>query len=65
VITVNGKAHELEAGETVERMIERLGLLPRCTLVERNGEAVERARYGDMRLDDGDRVVVARAVAGG
>ncbi len=65
VCTVNGHDHELEQGETVERLIERLGLGARFTLVERNGEPVERAAYGDTRLAEGDKLVVARPVAGG
>lgn len=63
--TVNGKAHELEPGETVARMLERLGVVARYALVERNGQPVERHRYPDVSLADGDRLVVARPVAGG
>ena len=64
-VVVNGREQELEAGETVARLLERLGFTARYALVERNGEPVERARYGDVRLEGGDRVVVARPVAGG
>jgi thiamine biosynthesis protein ThiS len=63
--TVNGKVHELEPGETVGGLLERLGLEGRYTLVEVNGEALERARYAAAGLADGDVVVVARPVAGG
>jgi thiamine biosynthesis protein ThiS len=62
---VNGREHELEPGETVERLLERLGLGARFTLVERNGEPVERAAYGAVELVEGDSLVVARPVAGG
>ena len=64
-ILVNGRGQEVEAGETVAGLLERLGLGGRYALVERNGEPVERARYKDVRLEDGDRLVVARPVAGG
>lgn len=64
-VLVNGREHELEAGETVERMLALLGLSAPYALVERNGEPVERARYGEVELADGDRLVVARPVAGG
>jgi thiamine biosynthesis protein ThiS len=64
-VLVNGREHELESGETVARLIERLGLEGRYALVERNGEPVERARYGEVELESGDRLVVARPVAGG
>lgn len=64
-IVVNGRSHELEPDDTVARLLERLGLAARYALVERNGEPVERARYGETRLVGGDRIVVARPVAGG
>ena len=64
-VTVNGREHELEQGETVSRLLERLGLEGRFALVERNGAPVERAAYGDVTLARGDTLVVARPVAGG
>jgi thiamine biosynthesis protein ThiS len=64
-VLVNGKQHELEAGETLALFLERLGLGGRYALVERNGEAVERARYEQVELAEGDELVVARPVAGG
>ena len=64
-ITVNGRAQAAAPGETVETLLERLGLAARYALVERNGEPVERARYGQTALEDGDLLVVARPVAGG
>ena len=64
-VLVNGRDHALEPGETVERLLARLGLEGRFALVERNGEPVERSAYARVRLESGDRVVVARPVAGG
>jgi thiamine biosynthesis protein ThiS len=63
--TVNGREHELERGETVARLLERLGLTGRYALVERNGEPVQRASYPEVELERGDTLVVARPVAGG
>jgi len=63
--TVNGREHALEPGETVARLLERLGLQAPYALVERNGEPVARALYAEVELAQGDRVVVARPVAGG
>lgn len=65
VVLVNNREHELEPGETVESLLARLGVQGRYALVERNGEPVERARYGETELERGDRLVVARPVAGG
>ena len=64
-VLVNGKVHELGEGETLALLLERLGVAGRYALVERNGEPVERSAYGDVTLEEGDRLVVARPVAGG
>ena len=64
-VLVNGKTQELEDGATVARLLAQLGLEGRFALVERNGQPVERALYDDVELGDGDRLVVARPVAGG
>lgn len=64
-VVVNGREQQLARGETVAALLERLGVGGRYALVERNGEPVERARYEEVRLEDGDRLVVARPVAGG
>jgi thiamine biosynthesis protein ThiS len=64
-VLVNGKEHELADGETVARLLERLGVAGRYALVERNGEPVERSRYGEVTLEEGDQLLVARPVAGG
>jgi sulfur carrier protein len=64
-VLVNGREQTMEPGETVAVLLARLGLEGRYALVERNGEPVERARYGEVELASGDRLVVARPVAGG
>jgi thiamine biosynthesis protein ThiS len=64
-VTVNGREQAAAQGDTVESLLDRLGLAAKYALVERNGEPVERARYGDTELADGDRLIVARPVAGG
>jgi thiamine biosynthesis protein ThiS len=64
-LVVNGRGLEVEPRATVERLLEQLGLQTPYALVERNGEAIERARYGELELEEGDRLVVARPVAGG
>jgi thiamine biosynthesis protein ThiS len=64
-LVVNGREEELEGARTVAALLERLGLASQYALVERNGEPLERARYGEVELEEGDRLVVARPVAGG
>jgi thiamine biosynthesis protein ThiS len=64
-VVVNGRDLELAPAATVEALLVALGLETPYALVERNGEPVERERYGSVRLHDGDSLVVARPVAGG
>lgn len=64
-VVVNNRELELEPPATVEALLRALGLEAPYALVERNGEPVERARYGQVELEEGDRLVVARPVAGG
>lgn len=64
-VMVNGRPQELEEGDTVAGLLDRLGVGGGYALVERNGEAVARARFEEVELADGDRLVIARPVAGG
>jgi len=64
-VIVNGRAQELEPGETVAGVLARLGVAGGFALVERNGEPVQRSLYEETELADGDKLVVARPVAGG
>lgn len=64
-ITANGERFELLAARTITEFIRDRGLDPRYVVVERNGEPLERTRYDAVRLEDGDRIELVRAVAGG
>jgi thiamine biosynthesis protein ThiS len=64
-VVCNGKPVELEPAATVSRLLDALGLDGPYALVERNGDPVERERYDETALEEGDRLVVARPVAGG
>jgi thiamine biosynthesis protein ThiS len=64
-VSVNGKGVDLDARATVQVLLTELGLEGPYALVERNGEPVERARYAETPLEEGDTLVVARPVAGG
>jgi thiamine biosynthesis protein ThiS len=64
-VVVNGRERELEAGATVARLLEVLDFTARYALVELNGEPVERGRFAELELADGDSLVIARPVAGG
>ena len=64
-VLVNGRDVEVDARATVEALLAELGLEGPYALVERNGEPVERERYAETPLEEGDTLVVARPVAGG
>ena len=64
-ITANGKLYDVAPGTSIEAFIRSRDLDPRFVVVEHNGEPLERARYGDVELAEGDRLELVRAVAGG
>lgn len=64
-VTANGKDFDVEPASTVGDFIRSRDLDPRYVVVEHNGEPLERARYEETRLAEGDRLELVRAVAGG
>lgn len=64
-VTVNGREVDVSPTATVAKLLEQLGVAGPYALVERNGEPVERQRYADLELEEGDTLVIARPVAGG
>jgi thiamine biosynthesis protein ThiS len=64
-VTVNGRELRVDPGVSLDAFIRSRDLDPRYVVVERNGEPVERARYDELELADGDRLELVRAVAGG
>lgn len=64
-VTVNGDPVEVPPSSTVADLLAQLGLTGRLVVVERNGEPVPRAEIAGTALDDGDRLELVRAVAGG
>jgi thiamine biosynthesis protein ThiS len=64
-VVANGRTVEAPPGSSVADLIRAHGLDPTYVIVERNGEPLERARYQDTALGEGDRLELVRAVAGG
>jgi sulfur carrier protein len=64
-VIANGKPYEVNAATTVASFIKERDLDPRFVVVEWNGEPLERGRYDEVRLSEGDRLELVRAVAGG
>jgi sulfur carrier protein len=64
-IRLNGVDMDVEDGLTLPALLATLGADPRHVGVERNGELVERAQFGEVVLQSTDRVEVVRFVGGG
>ncbi len=64
-IELNGETAEVDSGETVADLLERLGRDPRAVAVEHNGTILKRDRYAAQVLEPGDRVEVVQFVQGG
>ena len=64
-LSVNGEPRTVAPGLTVRGLLESLGLTPATIVVERNLEILDRERYEDTVLDEGDRVELVHFVGGG
>jgi thiamine biosynthesis protein ThiS len=64
-VVLNGDPADLPEGATILDLLAGLGRDPRTVAVERNGDIVPRAQYGETRLAPGDRVEVVHFVQGG
>jgi len=64
-VFLNGEPHQVAEGATVADLVAGLGRDPRTVAVERNGDLVPRARFGETRLGAGDRLEVVHFVQGG
>jgi thiamine biosynthesis protein ThiS len=64
-VRLNGQDREIEAGQTVEALLVSLELRPELVVVERNREILERGRYGQVPVEDGDTLEFVHFVGGG
>lgn len=64
-IHLNGVPAEAPDGESLSRLLERLGIDPRRVAVERNGAIVPKGRYAETPLAAGDRIEIVQFVGGG
>jgi sulfur carrier protein len=67
VIVLNGESSQLRAGETLEAVLDRLGLSAgaRGVAVAVDGEVVPRAAWASFTLGEDARVEVLTAMQGG
>ena len=64
MVKVNGQELDI-AGQTVAEYLAGTDYDPKRIAVERNGDIVPKAQYGETRLQDGDSVEVVSFVGGG
>lgn len=64
MVKINGNATET-AGKSLAEYLATTDYDPKRIAVERNGEIVPKAQYGEVILKDGDTVEVVSFVGGG
>jgi thiamine biosynthesis protein ThiS len=67
-LTINGRDREfpeLDSDSRLHPLIELLQLKADRVAVERNGDIVPRAKWAEVRLEDGDKLEVVQFVGGG
>jgi len=64
-IVVNGTPRAAPAGSTVASLLAELSIRPERVAVERNLDIVAKERFGDTRLEAGDRIEIIQFVGGG
>ncbi|MBV9233815.1 MAG: sulfur carrier protein ThiS [Candidatus Eremiobacteraeota bacterium] len=63
--SINGRIEELPEDLTVRELLERIGSRLSGVAVAQNERVVRRADYEAARIEDGDRIEIIQAVAGG
>ncbi|HZD04724.1 MAG TPA: sulfur carrier protein ThiS [Longimicrobiales bacterium] len=64
-VRLNGKERDLPRGLSVRGLLEDLDLRPELVVVERNREILERARYDEVTVEEGDTLELVHFVGGG
>ena len=64
-VTINGEPRPLAAPQSVQALLDTLGLDTRKVAVELNLEIVPRSAYGQTQLGDGDKLEIVHFIGGG
>jgi thiazole synthase len=64
-VTINGEDRLIASPLTIEQLLRNIGLDSRNVAVERNLEIVPRSGYGEISLDEGDRIEIVHFIGGG
>lgn len=63
--TINGEQLELPEGLTLAQLLAYVRAPESGIAVAKNDRVVRRSAFADERVNDGDRIEIIRAVAGG
>lgn len=64
-IVVNGESRDVERGDTLSDLLDRLSLDRRAVVVEHNREIVRGEGIDGRELSEGDQVEIVHVVGGG
>lgn len=65
-LIINGEDHDdLPDGLTVAKLIAHLGLPERKIAIERNLEVIPKSTFGEVILDDHDKLEIIHFIGGG
>jgi thiamine biosynthesis protein ThiS len=64
-ITLNGEARTVDAGTSLQQLLDTLEVNCDALVVQRNDDIVARTQFADTPLADGDTLELVRFVGGG
>lgn len=64
-ITLNGEARTVDAGVSLQQLLDSLDINCDALVVQRNDDIVARAQFSDTPLAEGDALELVRFVGGG
>ncbi|UCC26984.1 MAG: sulfur carrier protein ThiS [Gemmatimonadales bacterium] len=64
-VLLNGKDREIPGGQSVQDLLVSLDLRPELVVVERNRQILDRNRFPEVTVEDGDTLELVHFVGGG
>lgn len=65
IITLNGEARTVDAGTSLQHLLDSLEVNCDALVVQRNDDIVARTQFSSAPLEDGDTLELVRFVGGG
>ena len=64
-VTVNGETRQFDESLTLTELVKTIGLSEKHVVIEYNLEPLDRDRYENTTLQDGDSIEIVTMMAGG